>query len=152
MRAIGVTCAFVCGLWAISAAIPSRSQPAQVSTFGFAVCNMSSSPSVFVAVDFEADAAHWKVEGWHAVPDKGCALIGTYPRDTIYYYAVASTGAAWRGADTDQTAKPLCIDRAKWFESTIESATCPAGQTSVRFKMIKIAPNLPRLTWTLTGS
>jgi uncharacterized membrane protein len=134
----------------IGSLIDSHAQRPQDPTFQLAFCNISTSTNVLVALSYKQEGERWLVNGWYAIPDNGCALLGSFPRDTIYYYAEGNKGV-WRATDTDQTAAIQCVDRAKWFQATASVPSCPAGQDAVRFRMIKVAPNKARLTWTLSG-
>ena len=75
--------------------------------------------------------------------------------ESVYYYAVGQTNdgrdVIWSAADNDQTGSAQCIDRNKFFRALAGVPSCPAGLEPARFKPIKVAPNLPRVTWTLTG-
>ena len=131
----------------------AQQPPAQPQnpTFELAVCNLSDFEGVYLALKHKQGAQSWVVDGWYGIPDGGCTLIGTFPRDTIYYYAESNDGANWGAASTDQTAPSECVDHDKWFKQAAGGSTCPAGQAGARFRMITVAPNLPRLTYSLTG-
>jgi Protein of unknown function (DUF1036) len=119
--------------------------------FEIAFCNISAFTDVAVALMYKQDAQKWWVAGWYPLPDGGCNLLGSFLRDSIYYYAEGSKGAVWRAADNDQTAASKCVDHNKAFEGDAGTPSCPTGQAAVRFKLIKIPAGTPRLTWTLTG-
>jgi len=144
----------LCSVLAVSAMQPSHPQPqAPGGNFQLAFCNMSDFRGMLVTLMHKKDAQSWEVEGWYPVPDSGCAPLGTFPRDTVYYFAQSSEGAVWRAADNDQTASVQCVDLNKWFQAgAAGTPTCPSGQQSVRFRMITVPANLPRVTWTLTGT
>jgi uncharacterized membrane protein len=135
------------GIW-FSAPLHAQQQNPR---FQLAFCNISTFNNVRVALAYRQDAQQWVVDGWYPIPDRGCTLIGSFLRDTIYYYAQNDRGAKWHPSDTDKTAMPQCIDHEKAFRSTATVPSCPADQEPVRFRMIKIAPNQARLTWTLSG-
>jgi uncharacterized membrane protein len=156
MGALKSAVAAICGALVVLFFGSSRAQQAPTQTrnptFELAVCNLSDFQGVFFALRHKQDAQKWAVDGWYAIPDGGCTFIGTFPRDTIYYYAESNDGAAWRGDNTDQTAQSECIDHDKWFRQTAGGSACSAGQVAVKFRLITIPPNLPRLTFSLTGS
>ena len=143
----------ICSALDLLSADPSYAQQQSNTSFQMAFCNMSDYSNILVAVVHKKDAQNWAVDGWYPVPDRGCAPAGNFLRDTIYYFAYSSEGAVWRAADDDQTATAQCIDYNKWFQGTAAGVSaCPAGQQSVRFKIITIPANLSGRTWTLTGS
>ena len=82
-------------------------------------------------------------------------LSEVFQGDTVYYYAYGETNddriVTWSASDTDQNATSQCIDREKFFQRTAGTPSCPAGQEAAKFRMIKAAPNVPRITWTLSG-
>jgi uncharacterized membrane protein len=145
----------LCGALAVSFVGSAGAQqppaPAQNPTFQLAVCNLSDFQGVFFAVKYKQSAESWAVDGWYAIPDGGCTLIGTFQRDSVYYYAESNDGARWNGAATDQTAQSECVDPDKWFKQAAGSSACATGQTAQRFRMITVPANLPRLTFSLTG-
>jgi len=143
----------ICGALGLVSVVAPHAQPQSNSTFQIAFCNMSDYRNILVALVHKKDAQNWAVEGWYPVPDRGCALAGSFLRDTVYYFAYSSEGAVWQPADNDQTATAQCIDHNKWFQGTAAGVSaCPPGQQTVRFKIITVPTNLSRLTWTLTGS
>jgi uncharacterized membrane protein len=143
----------ICSALSLLSVDASYAQQQSNSTFQIAFCNMSDYSSILVALVHKKDAQNWAVDGWYPVPDGGCAPAGSFLRDTIYYFAYSGEGAVWRAADDDQTATAQCIDYNKWFQGIAAGVSaCPAGQQTVRFKMITIPANLPRLTWTLSGN
>jgi uncharacterized membrane protein len=156
MKALKLTAAVVAGLAAGAASAqqaPNTSgQQQQSASFELAVCNMSAFQGVFVALMHKQDAQKWVVDGWYAVPDSGCSLLGTFLRDTVYYYAESNDGASWRAADTDQSVTPQCIDHNKLFTGPAGATSCPPGEVGVKFRTIKVPANQARLTWALTGS
>jgi uncharacterized membrane protein len=133
---------------------PGQAQQ-QPQSFQLAFCNISAYSNVLVSVAHRQDAQRWLVDGWYPVPDGGCAVVGSFQRDTIYYYAYGETNddriVTWSASDNDQTATSQCIDREKFFQRTAGTPSCPPGQEAAKFRMIKVAPNLPRMTWTLSG-
>jgi uncharacterized membrane protein len=141
----------VLSLLAGNSAMRAQDQPN--ATFQLAFCNLSDYDAVLVALMHKADAQNWTVDGWYPIPDRGCAPIGNFLRDKIFYFARGSSGAVWRAADNDQTASVQCVDYNKWFRlPSVGSASCPAGQTSVRFRALTVPASQARLTWTLTGT
>jgi hypothetical protein len=132
----------------------SGAQQQGTSTFQIAFCNMSDYANILVAVVHRKDAQNWAVDGWYPVPDYGCAPVGNFLRDTVYYYAFSSEGVDWQAAEDDQTATIQCVDYDKWFEAIASGISrCPTGRgNAVRFKMITVPAQLARITWTLTGS
>jgi uncharacterized membrane protein len=140
----------LCGALIASFVGPARAQ-AQDTTFELAVCNLSDFRGVFFAVKYKREDESWMVDGWYAIPDGGCTFVGTYQRDTIYYYAESMDGASWNGAATDRTAQAECIDRDKWFEQAAGAKECPAGQAMARFRLITAPAELERFTFSLTG-
>jgi uncharacterized membrane protein len=147
MKAL-TTALAVCGVLVFFLFGPSRAQQGQ--TFELAVCNMSDFQGVFMALRHKQDAQRWQVDGWYAIPDGGCTFIGTYPRDTFYYYAESNDGAQWSAADTDQTGQAECVNHNQWF-NVAGGATCADGQDIVRFRRIQVPANQARFTQTLTG-
>jgi uncharacterized membrane protein len=135
------------GAW-LSAPLHAQQQS---SKFQLAFCNISTFNNVRVALAYRQDAQQWVLDGWYPVPDGGCTLLGSFLRDTIYYYAENDRGVKWRSSDTDKTAMLQCIDHEKAFRATASVPACPADQEPARFRMIKISPNQARLTWTLSG-
>jgi uncharacterized membrane protein len=125
-------------------------QQSQSATFELAMCNLSDFKGAFVALSHKQDAQKWLVNGWYAIPDNGCTFIGTFLRDTIYYYAQSNDGGVWRGSDTDQTSRAECIDPDKWFQ-VADGPTCSTGLAATKFRLITVPASAPRLTYTLTG-
>jgi uncharacterized membrane protein len=125
-------------------------QPAP--TFELAMCNMSDYSSVFVALRQKQDAQKWTVSGWYPLPDRGCAFLGRFQRDAVYYYAKSDEGVSWSPDANDQSASTQCVDQNKYFQGAADVGTCPAGQIAVRFRMLQVPTNMSRRTWTLTGS
>jgi len=161
MKALKLAAAVVVGTLAVlvagvpeaqQAPSPSSQQQQPSASAEVAVCNMSAFQGVFVALMHKQDAQKWVVEGWYAVPDSGCTLLGSFLRDTVYYYAESNDGAAWRAADTDQSVTPQCVDRVKLFQGPAGVTSCPPGEVAVKFRTMKIPGNQNRVTWTLTGS
>ena len=154
MRTLKSTAAALAGALAVCCAdvSPAQQGPQQNSNFELAICNMSDFQGVFVALMHKQDAQRWIVDGWYAIPDRGCTLTGSFARDTVYYYAESNDGGVWRGADTDQSVVPQCIDRAKLFQGPAGVTPCPAGEVGVKFRTIRVSATAPRLTFTLTGS
>jgi uncharacterized membrane protein len=149
MRALTTVLA-VCGVLLAGLLGPSRAQQPQNETFELAVCNLSDFQGVFMAVRHKQDAQHWQVDGWYAIPDGGCTLVGTYPRDTFYFYAESNDDGSWAASDSDQTAQAECVNHNQWFQIASGSA-CAAGQASVRFRLVQVPADQRRFTWTLTG-
>ena len=131
---------------------PVRAQPPQEARFELAMCNISGTPSIFAAVAHRREAHQWQIEGWYAVPDWGCVLIGSFLRDTVYVYGEAREGTVWKAVETDRSGRLECVDHRKWFYAVAGSRDCAGGQTRVRFRMLQIAPEKDRLTWSITGS
>jgi uncharacterized membrane protein len=152
MGALKPAVAAICGALVLSSVGSSRAEQQQNQTFELAVCNLSDFQGVFFALRHKQNTQKWAVDGWYAIPDGGCTFIGSFLRDTIYYYAESNDGANWAATDTDQTGQPECIDHDKWFQQTAGGPSCSAGQATVKFRMITIPSDLPRLTFSLTGS
>jgi uncharacterized membrane protein len=150
MKAWKIAIAGVC--CCASGALSATSAMAQASqTFQLAVCNISAFSDVYVAITAKADGQRWTVSGWYPIPDSGCTLVGTFPRDTVYYYARGSDKAVWAAPDNDQNGSSQCVDGDKFFTAAAGVPACPAGQQAVRFRMLKAQANQPRVTFTLTG-
>jgi uncharacterized membrane protein len=147
MKAL-TTALAVCGMLVLCLFGSSRAQQSQ--TFELAVCNMSDFQGVFMAVRHKLDAQKWQVDGWYAIPDGGCTFIGSYPRDTYYYFAESNDGGEWSAAASDQNGQAECVNHDQWFTEAGGTA-CVQGQDNVRFRMIQIPANLARYTQTLTG-
>jgi uncharacterized membrane protein len=142
-----------CGLLGIFMGCAQAQQAASTDTFELAFCNNSDYASMSLALMYKKDAQNWEVSGWYPIPDSGCTIVGRFIRDIIYYFAFSGEGAVWRAPDNDQTASIQCVDYNKWFKAVGAGVpTCPAGQQSVRFKMVTVPANTARRTWTLTGS
>jgi hypothetical protein len=142
----------ICSALAAAAAPPSHAQQ-KPNTFEMAFCNMSDFQSIWVALMHKKDAQTWAVDGWYPIPDYGCAPVGSFLRDTVYYFAYSSDGAVWQAGADDKTASAQCVDTNKWFQQPASGVpTCPTGQQSVRFRLLTAPANAPTLTWTLTGS
>ena len=152
MGALKPLVAAICGALVVPVAGSSRAEPQQNQTFELAVCNLSDFQGVFLAVRHKQTAQKWVVDGWYAIPDGGCTFIGSFQRDTIYYYAESNDGANWAANANDQTGQSECIDHDKWFQQTAGGPSCSTGQAPVKFRLITIPSNLPRLTFSLTGT
>jgi uncharacterized membrane protein len=150
MGALKLMAAAICGALVLSPVGSARAEQKQNQTFELAVCNLSDFQGVFFALRHKQASQKWMVDGWYAIPDGGCTFIGSFPRDTVYYYAESNDGASWAAIDTDQTGQKECIDHDKWFQQA-GGSPCSAGQASVKFRLITIPANLPRLTFSLTG-
>jgi len=150
MGALKLMVAAICGALILSFVGSARAEQKQNQTFELAVCNLSDFQGVFFALKHKQIAQKWMVDGWYAIPDGGCTFVGSFPRDTVYYYAESNDGATWGGMDADQAAQPECINHDQWFQQTA-SGPCSAGQASVKFRLITVPSNLPRLTFSLTG-
>jgi uncharacterized membrane protein len=116
------------------------------------MCNMSDFSGVFVALRQKQDAQRWTVSGWYPLPDRGCAFLGSFQRDTVYYYAKSDEGVSWSPDANDRSASTQCVDQNKYFQGTSDIGPCPPGQVAVRFRMLQVPANIFRRTWTLTGS
>ena len=153
MKALKVWIVLACSAVGIALAGPARAQ--QDAEFQLSFCNMSAYSNVKIAVTRRQDAQRWLVEGWYPIPEDGCAVVGSFLRDTIFYYAFGQTNdgriVTWSPPATDTTAVAQCVDFDKFFRAPSGGPSCASGQESVRFRPIKIAPNRPRLTWTLSG-
>lgn len=151
MGALKPTVAAICGALVLTSVGSSRAEQQQNQTFELAVCNLSDFQGVFFALKHRQAGQKWMVNGWYAIPDGGCTFIGSFPRDTVYYYAESNDGASWAATDTDQTGQKECIDHEKWFQQTAGGPSCSPGQAPANFRLITIPANLPRLTFSLTG-
>src|SRR5262249_28255763 len=89
MKALKLAAAVVVGTLAVlvagvpeaqQAPSPSSQQQQPSASAEVAVCNMSAFQGVFVALMHKQDAQKWVVEGWYAVPDSGCTLLGSFLR------------------------------------------------------------------------
>jgi uncharacterized membrane protein len=89
MKALKVRIVLACSAVGISLAGPAHAQ--QDAEFQLSFCNMSAFSNVLVAVTRRQDAQRWLVEGWYPIPEYGCAIVGSFLRDTIYYYAHGKT-------------------------------------------------------------
>jgi uncharacterized membrane protein len=151
MGALKLMAAAICGALVLSFVDSARAEQKQNQTFELAVCNLSDFQGVFFALRHQQAGQKWMVDGWYAIPDGGCTLIGSFPRDTVYYYAESNDGANWAATDADQTGQKECIDHDKWFQQAAGGASCASGQAQVKFRLITIPADLPRLTFSLTG-
>ena len=131
---------------------PVRAQAPAENRFELAMCNISGVPGIFVALAHRHEAQQWQVDGWYAVPDWACVLIGSFLRDTVYVYGESREGTAWKPVETDRSGRLECVDHRKWFYAVAGTRDCAPGQTRVRFRMLEIAPDKDRLTWSITGS
>jgi uncharacterized membrane protein len=153
MKASTLKVAVACGALGVSLSASSHAQQ-QGQAFQLAFCNISAYSNVTVALVHKKDAEKWAVDGWYPVPDNGCTVVGTFQRDTVYYFAEGRSGnsiGVWAAPDNDQNATSQCIDHNKWFQQTAGVPTCPTGQEVVRFRMISVPANSSRITWTLSG-
>ena len=151
---LAVVCGAVCLFAVISPGLRwsgAQAQQQDAQKFEIAFCNISAYTDVTVALMYKQDAQKWWVAGWYPLPDGGCSLLGSFLRDSIYYYAEGSKRSVWSAADNDQTAASKCVDHDKAFDGDASAPSCPAGQSAARFKLIKIPAAAPRITWTLTG-
>jgi uncharacterized membrane protein len=152
LKIAAVILASIVGVCCAGALYAQQRPPAQQNaTFELAMCNMSDFQGVFVALMHKQDAQKWIVNGWYAIPDQGCTFLGSFLRDTVYYYAESNDNAVWRGADTDQSVVPQCIDHDKLFQGPAGVKSCPAGEVGIKFRTIKVSPTTTRLTLPLTG-
>ena len=78
--------AVVCGALGVSLSASSHAQQ-QSQTFQLAFCNISAYSNVTVALVHKKDAEKWAVDGWYPVSDNRCTVVGTFQRDTVYYFA-----------------------------------------------------------------
>ena len=128
-------------------------QPAQ--EFQLAFCNISAFSKVLVALAHRQDGQRWTVDGWYPIVDNGCSVVGNFKGDTVYYYAFGETNdgryVTWSAPDEDKSASSQCVDLNKFFRITAGLPSCGQGLEAARFKMIKVAPNQGRITWTLSG-
>jgi len=150
MRRSPLAAAVLCSALGALCTGSSHAQQTPDPTFELAMCNLSDFQGVFVALRHKQDAQKWTVDGWYAIPDGGCTFIGSFLRDTIYYFGESNDGAIWSAADTDNTGAAECIDLEKTFRRA-SGGSCAAGQVSARFRLITVPANLSRLTFTLTG-
>lgn len=120
-------------------------------SFQLAFCNLSTFDNVRVALAYQQNTQRWVVDGWYPLPDRGCTLLGSFLRDTVYYYAENDRGAKWPADGANLPVVAQCIDHNKTFRVTASMPSCPADQEAAKFRLLKIPPNQPRLTWTLTG-
>ena len=152
MKVSTLKVAVACGVLGVLLSTSSHAQ--QTQTFQLAFCNISAYSNVTVALVHKKDAEKWAVDGWYPVPDNGCTVVGTFQRDTVYYFAEGRSGNSigyWSAADNDQNATSQCVDHNKWFQATAGVPTCPTGQEVVRFRMISVPANRSRITWSLSG-
>ena len=144
-----------CCLAALCFSSPAWTQQQTSQEFQLAFCNMSSFSRVLVAVAHRLDAQRWAVEGWYPVPDRGCAIAGTFKGNSVYYYAFGETREGryvfWEAAENDKTASAQCVDHNKFFRLTAGVPTCATGNDLARFRPIQAVPNQFRTTFTLTG-
>jgi uncharacterized membrane protein len=150
MKVSRLAVAVFCSALGAAFAGSSHAQQKPNPTFELAMCNLSDFQGVFVALRHKQNAQKWAVDGWYAIPDGGCTFIGTFLRDTIYYFGESNDGAVWSAADTDKTAAAECIDLEKTFKRA-SGGSCAEGQLTARFRLITVPANLSRLTFTLTG-
>ncbi len=120
MKALKVWIVLACSAVGIALAGPARAQDAE---FQLSFCNMSAFSNVMVAVTRRQDAQRWLVEGWYPIPEDGCAIVGSFLRDTIYYYAYGQTNdgriVTWSPPATDTTAAAQCVDLRQVLPSAI---------------------------------
>jgi len=130
---------------------PAHAQAPQIDRFELAMCNISNVPGVFAALVHQREAQQWEVEGWYAVPDWGCVLLGSFLRDSVHVYAESRQGGAWKPVETDRSGRLECVDHRKWFYAVAGTRECAPGQTRVRFRALQVAPEDGRLTWSIGG-
>lgn len=116
-------------------------------TFELAMCNMTDVHGLFVAIASKQTSQKWWVTGWYALPDYGCTLIGTFPRDAVYFYA-ESTIAGVTSTAPDNTPISACIDHDRLFQGPTGGKACPQDQERVDFTPIKVPATTPRVTFT----
>jgi uncharacterized membrane protein len=129
----------------------AHAQAPQTDKFELAMCNISNVPGVFAALVHQRGAQQWEVEGWYAVPDWGCVLLGSFLRDSVHVYAESRQGGAWKPVETDRSGRLECVDHRKWFYAVAGARECAPGQTRVRFRALQVAPEDARLTWSIGG-
>jgi hypothetical protein len=113
------------------------------------VCNKSNVKNVFMAFASVKDAQNWHVHGWYKVPDTGCAKMGDFPKDTLYYFAVdGALNVTWQGEATQQ-----CVNPTKAFDYNQPKQgggpphQCTPDEVMVGFDVIKT--DSPTFTLTL---
>jgi hypothetical protein len=131
-------------------------QPSQsAQQFQLAFCNISAFSRVLIALVHRPDGQRWTVDGWYPIADGGCSVVGNFKGDTVYYFAFGETddgrNVTWSPPDTDKTASSQCIDPNKFFRINAGTPSCQPGLEPARFRMLKVAPNQTRITWSLTG-
>jgi uncharacterized membrane protein len=119
--------------------------------FTLSVCNKSNVKNVWMAFASLKDPQTWHVHGWYQVPDTGCAKLGEFYRDTIYYFAIdGALQTVWQGDKTQQ-----CVNPAKQFDyvqagaSGGEAHQCSADEAIVGFDVITVKPTGNTFTLTL---
>ena len=119
---------------------PVRAQALAESRFELAMCNISGVPGIFVALAHRHEAQQWQVDGWYAVPDWGCVLIGSFLRDTVYVYAESREGTAWKPVETDRSGRLECVDHRNGFMRSRAPATARPGRRACASACWRLRP------------
>jgi uncharacterized protein DUF1036 len=128
---------------------PGGAPGASSTTVTVNVCNTSGVKSIFMAFVSLKDSKTWHVHGWYTVPDTGCAKLGDFPKDTLYYFAVDKTlQTTWTGDATQQ-----CVNTAIAFDynqpgqgNSMPPHQCAGDEVMVGFEMIKTTSDAFKLT------
>ncbi len=99
----------------------------KVSSDGWAICNKSKEPKVWVAYSYH-DGSSWVKAGWRQIQRNSCSQILTHLNTRyVYYYAHGSSGK-WTGK------KKLCAHPTNKF--SFGGTTCPSGYEIYDFKQV----------------
>jgi uncharacterized membrane protein len=115
-------------------------------TFSFSICNLSTSPKIYVAVISRAQAG-FRAQGWWTVPQGDqCTKIGDFRRPEIWVYTNDGQGSSW-GKPTLQ----VCADLNKSFDYTWDgkARVCQRDEELAGFVRLAVEPNAPGLDWRL---
>lgn len=132
-------------------ALLKQQQAKQKQTMTLALCNASSATNVRVALVYRPvnEPQSWQVQGWFAVPDKGCQIVGSIFGETFYYYAEGNGGeAVWSAGEKDQTGSKQCVNPKQAFNAKV-GGSCQSDQALVNFRRWDVAPNVSSASLTL---
>jgi uncharacterized membrane protein len=114
--------------------------------FKYTICNASKSTNAFAAIAARMEPAKWSVAGWMKIPDKGCAFMGVFLKDTVYLLALADNGDTWSGTEGKDPA--LCATLQQFQYTTGDGGkdphSCNAanGEKPTPFRTVKIDANV----------
>ena len=159
-----LSCSAVVGLVGLLLVVLARAQPGSprpgapgpgagggiVSpTFALSVCNLSTSPRLFIAVAARTQQGAFRVQGWWTVPkgsEQQCTKIGDFLRPTVWVYA--TNGEATWGTPSYM----ICINSNNSFDYTWDGnpRVCQSSEELGGFLQKNVDPKAPGFPWRLT--